>query len=177
MEPFERPNDVPATAGVIARPIIFFPAAVLASLVLDRLLPLPASIPLEGWMAWTFGSLLVLTGLAFFAAGVRNFSRAETPLPTNQPALVLVTTGIYQWTRNPIYLSFFLMYVGIGLVAGSPWAFTFLPPLFIFIRYGVIAREEEYLERRFGNAYIDYKLRVRRWLSLWPSTDSKHIGG
>jgi protein-S-isoprenylcysteine O-methyltransferase Ste14 len=99
-----------------------------------------------------------------FAAGVRNFSRAETPLPTNQPARVLVTTGIYRWTRNPVYLGFFLLYGGIGVAALSPWSLILLLPLVVTIRYGVVAREEAYLERRFGDAYRDYKARVRRWL-------------
>jgi protein-S-isoprenylcysteine O-methyltransferase Ste14 len=76
----------------------------------------------------------------------------------------LVTTGIHSWSRNPIYLSLFLVYGGIGIVAHSPWALILTLPLAITIRYGVVAREEAYLERRFGDAYHDYKARVRRWL-------------
>ncbi|GLS28299.1 methyltransferase family protein [Neomesorhizobium albiziae] len=107
---------------------------------------------------------LILIGLALFAAGLRNFSRAATLLPTNKPARVLVTTGIYRWTRNPIYLGFFLVYGGIGVVAQSTWGLVLTLPLAFLIRYGVVAREEAYLERRFGGAHLDYKRRVRRWL-------------
>jgi protein-S-isoprenylcysteine O-methyltransferase Ste14 len=152
------------TAGVVGRPILFFPAAILVGLVLDRLLPLPFPIPEAHGALWIVGGCLILIGLACFAAGVRNFSRAATPLPTNQPARVLVTTGIYRWTRNPIYLGFLLVYGGIGVAAQSPWVLILTLPIAITVRYGVVAREEAYLERRFGDAYRDYKRGVRRWL-------------
>jgi protein-S-isoprenylcysteine O-methyltransferase Ste14 len=98
------------------------------------------------------------------AAGIRNFVRAATPVPTNQPTRTLVTTGLHGWTRNPIYLGMFLIYVGLGVAAHGTWVLVLTLPLAILIRYGVVAREEVYLERRFGNAYLDYKQRVRRWL-------------
>jgi protein-S-isoprenylcysteine O-methyltransferase Ste14 len=152
------------TAGVIGRPILLFPAAVLVGLALDRMLPLPFPLPAGDLVRWIIAGALALTGLALFAAGVRNFSHAATPLPTNQPARVLVTTGIYRWTRNPIYLGFFLVYAGIGAAAQSPWILILTLPLAIMIRYGVVSHEEAYLERRFGDAYRDYEARVRRWL-------------
>jgi protein-S-isoprenylcysteine O-methyltransferase Ste14 len=152
------------TAGVIGRPILFVPATLLAGLVLDRLLPLPFVVPQSVGLYWLAAGSLILIGVALFAAGVRNFSRAETPLPTNQPARVLVTTGIHRWTRNPVYLGFLLIYVGVGIAAQSPWVLLLALPLAVAIRYGVVAPEEAYLERRFGDAYRDYKARVRRWL-------------
>ena len=152
------------TAGVVGRPIRLFPAAALVGLALDRLLPLPFAVPGANWVPWTAGGALILIGLLLFVAGVRNFSRAATPLPTNQPARVLVTTGIYRWTRNPIYLAFFLVYGGIGVATQSPWVLILTLPLAITIRYGVVAREELYLEQRFGDAYRNYKAVVRRWI-------------
>jgi protein-S-isoprenylcysteine O-methyltransferase Ste14 len=113
---------------------------------------------------WTVASCLILIGPALAAAGIRNFARSATPVRTNQPTSALVTTGIHGWSRNPIYLGLFLLYGGIGIAAGSPWALMLTLPLAITIRYGVVAREEAYLERRFGDAYRDYKARVRRWL-------------
>ena len=164
MDPTDQQVTDTETAAVIGRPILFFPAAILVGLALDRLLPLPFAVPQGDVIPWVVGGCLILIGLAFFAAGVRNFSRAATPLPTNQPARVLVTTGIYRWTRNPIYLGFFLLYGGIGVAAQSPWVLILTLPIAFTVRYGVVAREEAYLERRFGNAYRDYKARVRRWL-------------
>lgn len=151
------------TAGVIARPPLLFLAALLIGFVLDRLLRLPFPVP--GMVSWIIGGgALILIGFALFAAGIRNFSRATTPVPTNEPTRVLVTTGIHGWTRNPIYLGMFLIYGGIGIAAQNSWILVLTLPLAILIRYGVVAREEAYLERRFGDAYRGYKQTVWRWL-------------
>lgn len=154
----------PGTAGAVGRPIFLFPVAVLVGLALDSLLPVPVRVPIVDRVAWIVGGVLTVIGLALFAAGARSFSRAGTPLPTNQPARALVTTGVYRRTRNPVYLGFFLTYVGVGVAALSPWVLILVLPLVVTIRYGVVAREEAYLERRFGDAYRDYKARVRRWV-------------
>ena len=131
---------------------------------MDHLLPLPLTLPGAALIQWTVGGGLILIGVAIVAAGVRNFSRAATPVPSNQPVRALVTTGIHGWSRNPIYVGMFLLYAGIGIAARSPWVLVLALPLVIILRYGVVAREEAYLERRFGDAYRDYKARVRRWL-------------
>lgn len=150
------------TAGVIARPPLLFLAAFLIGFALDRLLRLP--FPVAGLVPWIIGGALILIGFVLFAAGIRNFLRAETPVPTNEPTRVLVTTGIHGWTRNPIYLGMFLIYGGIGVAAQNIWILVLTLPLAILIRYGVVAREEAYLEQRFGDAYRDYRQSVRRWL-------------
>jgi len=152
------------TAGVIARPPLLFLAALLLGLASDHLLPLPFAVPEAGGILWIVAGCLILIGLALAGAGVRNFSRAGTPVPTVEPVRALVTTGIHGRTRNPIYLGMFLVYGGIGVAARSPWALILALPLAITIRYGVVAREEAYLERRFGEAYRDYRARVSRWL-------------
>lgn len=165
--PVAQDESGPGMAGVIARPILLFPAVLLLGFALDHLLRLPvpiSRISMVHWISAIFAGSLILIGIAVFAAGVRSFCRAATPLPTNQPARTLVTTSIYRWTRNPIYLAFFLVYGGIGIAVSSPWILILALPLAILIRYGVIAREEIYLERRFGDAYLDYKRHVRRWL-------------
>jgi protein-S-isoprenylcysteine O-methyltransferase Ste14 len=154
----------PGTAGVIARPPLLFLAALLLGLAADRLMPLPVPVLEMDLAPRIVAGCLILAGLPLAAIGIRNFLRAATPVPTNQPTRALVTTGIHGWTRNPIYLGMFLIYTGIGIAARSPWMLIFLLPLAITIRYGVVAREEAYLERRFGDAYRDYKARVRRWL-------------
>jgi protein-S-isoprenylcysteine O-methyltransferase Ste14 len=158
----QRVNDA-GTAGVIARPPLLFLGALLLGLGADRLMPLVFAVPGGDLTLWTVGGSLILIGIALAAAGIRNFSRAATPVPTNEPTRALVTTGVHGWTRNPIYLGMFLVYGGFGVAAHSAWVFVFALPLAILIRYGVVAREEAYLERRFGDAYLDYKRRVRRW--------------
>ena len=155
------------TAGVIARPPLLFLATLSLGFVSDHLLPLPFPVSRMGsihWISAIISACLIAMGVVLVAAGIRNFSGAGTPVPTNEPTRVLVTTGIHSLTRNPIYLGFFLVYVGIGTVVRSPWILIFSLPLAAVIRYGVVAREEAYLEARFGDAYQDYKARVRRWL-------------
>jgi protein-S-isoprenylcysteine O-methyltransferase Ste14 len=156
-------NDT-GTARVIGRPPLLFLAALLLGLASDRLLPWPFAVPGTDLVRWITGASMILVGLALGAVGIRNFSRAGTPVPTNEPTRVLVTTGIHRWTRNPIYLGMFLVYGGIGIAARSPWTLILIVPLGITIRYGVVAREERYLETRFGATYRAYKVTVRRWL-------------
>jgi protein-S-isoprenylcysteine O-methyltransferase Ste14 len=164
MAPASRQARDAATAGVITRPPFLYLACLILGLALERLLPLRLNLPGAAVMQWTVGGGLILIGVAIVAAGVRNFSYAATPVPSNQPVRALVTTGIHGWSRNPIYVGMFLLYTGIGIAARSPWVLVLALPLVVILRYGVVAREEWYLEQRFGDAYRDYKARVRRWL-------------
>ena len=164
MDPAEPKVSDAATAGVIARPPLLFLAALLLGLGLDRLATIPFNVPGGEPVRWMLASALILIGIALAAAGVRNFSRAATPVPSTRPARMLVTTGIHGLSRNPIYVGMFLLYIGIGVAARSAWVLVLAAPLAVTMRYGVVAREEAYLERRFGDAYRDYRARVRRWL-------------
>lgn len=151
-------------AGPIVRPPLLFPGCLIMGLVLDRALPLPFALPETAWVHGGAGGGLIFLGIAVFAAGLRNFSRAGTPVPGNRPARTLVTTGIHGLSRNPIYVGMFLIYAGIGVAALSPWILVLVLPIAVVMRYGVVTREEAYLDRRFGDAYRQYKARVRRWL-------------
>src|SRR5687768_11431724 len=104
-------NDT-GTAGVIARPPLLFLAALLLGFALDHLLPLAVVVPRGGELAHRIiPGALILIGLALAAGGMRNFSRAGTPVRSIKPTRALVTTGIHGWSRNPIYLGMFLLYV------------------------------------------------------------------
>ena len=151
------------TAGVIMRPPFLFFGALLLGFVLDHVLALQFPLPRIDMVHRIVAGCLILMGIAVFAASVRNFTRAATPVPGNKPTRVLVTTGIHGWSRNPIYVGMFLVYCGIGTAVRSPSILILALPLAIIIRYGVVAREEAYLERRFGDTYRDYMARVRRW--------------
>jgi protein-S-isoprenylcysteine O-methyltransferase Ste14 len=164
MDPAGQQVTDTGTARVIARPPLLFLAALLLGFVSDHLLRLPFPVPGIDLVHWIFGGSLILIGLALATAGIRDFSRAGTPVRSIKPTRALVTTGIHGWTRNPIYLGMFLLYGGIGVAAQSPWTLILTLPLAITIRYGVVAREEAYLEQRFGTAYREYKARVRRWV-------------
>jgi len=90
--------------------------------------------------------------------------RAGTHVDPRQQVTALVTQGPFRLTRNPLYLSLTLLYAGIALMVNSLWAILLLPGALIMIRYGVINREERYLERTFGEQYLSYKAKVRRWV-------------
>jgi protein-S-isoprenylcysteine O-methyltransferase Ste14 len=153
-----------ATVRVVVRPPFLFLGCLILGLALDYGLPLPLTLPHTALLSWAAGGGSILVGGAIFAASIRNFSRAGTPVPATRPVRTLVTTGIHAWSRNPIYVGMFLLYGGIGMAARSPWILVLLLPIATLMRYGVVAREEEYLERRFGDNYRSYKARVRRWL-------------
>jgi protein-S-isoprenylcysteine O-methyltransferase Ste14 len=90
--------------------------------------------------------------------------RAGSNVPTNKPTTSIVDTGPYRFTRNPIYLSMMLGLVSLAIAFDSLWLLVTLVPFFLVIRYGVVVREEAYLERKFGEVYRRYRARVRRWL-------------
>lgn len=150
-------------AGVIAPPPLLYLGALLIGLGLDRLLGLP-SLAIGSPARWLLGGALALAGVALALPAARRFRRAGTHVEPWKPSNALVTEGIYRHTRNPMYLGLSLAYLGLAIAAGSPAALVLLPPLLVVVHYGVIAREERYLEARFGQSYRDYKARVRRWL-------------
>jgi protein-S-isoprenylcysteine O-methyltransferase Ste14 len=164
MNSVSRRDENTETARTRVRPPLLFLAALLLGFVLDQLLPVPAWG--NGAAFWTgaVGGVLIVIGIGVFAAGIRGFFGADTPVQGTRPTRALVTTGIHAWSRNPIYVGMFLFYAGIGLVARSPWVLILTLPVAITMRYLVVAREEAYLDRLFGDAYRQYKARVRRWL-------------
>jgi protein-S-isoprenylcysteine O-methyltransferase Ste14 len=99
-----------------------------------------------------------------FAYAVRTFRAAGTPVPGNLPTTTIVRTGPYRYSRNPIYLAFSMLQLGIALWVDSLWLIATLLLALGLMAVVVIPREERYLERRFGAAYLAYKTRVRRWL-------------
>jgi protein-S-isoprenylcysteine O-methyltransferase Ste14 len=151
-------------AGVVMRPPRLFLAAILLGLAADRGLPISHGVHAGRVDHLIGGGALMALGIALMVAAIRGFRRAGTPVPTVEPTTALVTTGPHGWSRNPIYLGMYLIYAGIGVMAASTGMLMLLLPLIVIMRYGVVAREEAYLERRFGDAYRNYTSRVRRWL-------------
>ncbi len=149
------------TSGPIVRPPIAYACSLLSGLVLDRIWPLalPSSAVLEG-----AGALLVAASIALFARSVGEFRKFETPVPSTRPSTVVVRTGPYRFSRNPIYLAFTLLQLGIGLWAGSGWLLVLLVPTLALMSRGVIDREEQYMTQMFGEDYLRYCRSVRRWL-------------
>ncbi|HEX7007672.1 MAG TPA: isoprenylcysteine carboxylmethyltransferase family protein [Alphaproteobacteria bacterium] len=123
----------------------------------------PVGLGGSGWQIWV-GAPLIAIGLVLMTAGVLTFRREGTNIAPNRPARVLVTDGPWRFSRNPLYLSLTLIYLGVAIAADSPWAVILVVPAVLIIRYAVVAREERYLESRFGDDYRRYKASVRRWI-------------
>jgi protein-S-isoprenylcysteine O-methyltransferase Ste14 len=148
--------------GVIALPPFIFLGFLVAATVLEAIAPLHF-LGAHVIVRYVIGAVLGLGGFVMIGLGTRRFVAAGTNIPPNLPTTALVVDGIYERTRNPLYLGSVLVYVGLSIAAGSLWAILFLVPLLWVMNVGVIAREERYLERKFGDAYRAYKARVRRW--------------
>lgn len=153
------------TPGVIAPPPLILAAMLAAGGVLDRAYPVPIfgaeAAPLARYVV---AAVLILAGVALMAAFLRAFRRHGTNVPTYKPATALVTDGPYRFSRNPGYVAMFLVFAGIALAGDSAWLALLLGVFAVVMRYGVVAREERYLERKFGADYLRYKAEVRRWI-------------
>ena len=150
-------------AGVIALPPLIFLRFLVAATVLEAFVPLPflAAHALARYLA---GAALAAGGLVMIGMARRRFVAAGTNIPPYLPTTALVVDGIYGRTRNPLYLGTTLVYLGLSVAAGSLWAIVLVVPLVWVMNVGVVAREERYLERKFGDTYRAYKARVRRWV-------------
>ncbi len=147
--------------GVVAPPPLIYAGALAIGLIVHRFFPvkcLPKTAArLLGRVCMSLSGMLALSALL-------EMRRAGTHVDPRQPATALVTQGPFHLTRNPLYLSLTLLYAGIAFMVNSLWAIFLLPGAVIVIRYGVINREERYLERTFGERYLSYKAKVRRWI-------------
>jgi protein-S-isoprenylcysteine O-methyltransferase Ste14 len=153
--------DRPDVAGVIAPPPLIYAAAFGAGLLLDRLASLP-TVRLPGQRA--LGAGLLLGGLGLSAWGFVTMRRAGTPVIPTEPTTALVSEGPFRYTRNPGYLGMAIAYKGLALTLGRFGPLLCLPGAVAVMEWGVIGREERYLERKFGPAYRAYRAAVPRWL-------------
>src|SRR5215212_9037505 len=128
---------------------------------LGRFVPVPFVVPM---VIRNIGLLLTFIGFLLGVGAFIEFRRARTTLDPHGSAKQVVTSGIYRFTRNPIYLGFLLMVIGLPLNSGLIWGIV-MAPFYVFIMNGlIIEHEEAYLERKFGETYTSYTSRVRRWL-------------
>jgi protein-S-isoprenylcysteine O-methyltransferase Ste14 len=148
-------------ARVKVLPPLLFLVVLAGALVVDRLLPLP----LPGGAARVVaGVALVVAGLALMAWAGRTMWGSHTTVSPWARVSVLVTSGPFRFTRNPIYLGDLLVYLGVALWVGTWWPVLLLPLLFPAVQWLVIGPEERYLTAQFGDGYTAYRQRVRRWI-------------
>ena len=144
---------------ILAFPPAVTLGAVVAAVALDWLWPL-GSPPRLVWL----GGLLIVMAFGVAGAGVRAFKAAKTNVDPRKPALILVETGPYQFSRNPMYLGMVVLQIGVALAFAVEWALIGAVVVWAVLHWGVVLREEAYLSAKFGAPYEAYLQRTRRWL-------------
>ena len=166
MTMFEPAQD---SARVIAPPPLIGLGALLIGLALDWILPayvVTTVLPL--WTRLVLGGVLVVGGFALMQTAKRAFQQLGTEVKPWLPSTQIVASGPYRYMRNPMYVAGVLIIAGLALALGSDWILVMLVPTAVVLHYGVVLREERYLERKFGDAYRQYREAVPRY--GWPST-------
>ncbi len=153
--------DEQDSPGIRVPPPLIYLLPLVSGLLLDR----KAHVPfLPRRVARILGWPLVGGGVALSGWALRTMRAADTTMRPDKPVSNLIQEGPFRYTRNPLYLSDAMMYAGIAVLRKSLWAIVLLPLAMFVIQREVMGREERYLERTFGEEYLDYKARVRRWV-------------
>ncbi len=148
-------------ADVITSPTMIFAGVLVLGFGLDMIWP-AAFLP-EGW-GLPLGLIVIFAALNIKLFAVREMVRVKTNLNIRKPAIDIATSGIYGVSRNPLYVGMILLNTGIGCIVNSLWIFLLSAGLAAVLQKGVIEAEEAYLEKKFGDKYLRYKVKVRRWI-------------
>ena len=154
-------NNKPDKAEVFAVPPLIYGTALGLGLFIHFVFPVQF-LPPQGRLL--FGALLLLLAVPIVVSAVRALARTKTTFDFRKPTAAIVTDGAFRYSRNPMYLSLTLLYLGIASLINSLWVLLLVVPLLVVVQRGVVEREERYLERTFGEEYRDYRTRVRRWV-------------
>ncbi len=157
-----RNKTKPDTPAVHIPPPVIVVVLLLAGLGLNYYLKTTFGAA-TGWLKYLgFGLCIIGLGIALWCAIL--YRKAKTSILPHTKDSNMIETGPFARSRNPIYLSMLMVFVGVCLIVDAPAALMFIVPTYLALRYYVIAREEAYLTRRFGDEYISYQSRVRRWI-------------
>ena len=154
----KKPESRPAT--ILPPPLIYF-AGLAGAWALNRELPIQMEL---GQIGTSAGWGLLALGCAGFAWALWVIGSHRTTVNPYKAATTLVTRGPFHFSRNPIYVSDWLVYAGITLLLQSAWPIVIAPLVWFLMRYAVIRHEEAHLQAKFGAAFADYCKSTRRWL-------------
>jgi len=151
------------TPGVIIFPPLIPLSVLVVGIILNFVMPLGllTHVPLLGRIV--VGVIAFVVGLGMVIGANRIFQHVGTNVRPSQPTLALATTGIFRWTRNPMYVGGSIALLGIAISCALDWVLLLLVLSLPLVHYGIILREERYLERKFGDAYRRYKTKVPRY--------------
>ena len=119
---------------------------------------------IDGYARYIAGGALLILSAVIVSLAFFKMKGAGTNVDVRKPATAVVTDGIYSYTRNPMYVSLVIFLAAASMLLNNLWIMILIPVFIFIMGRGVIAREELYLEEKFGAQYTDYKNRVRRWL-------------
>jgi protein-S-isoprenylcysteine O-methyltransferase Ste14 len=154
-------EDRPDRAGVVFPPPVFMLLALVAAIELHHVWPLPL---LPRSLSVGLGIAFSVFGIGIGAWGRSTLLRGGTNINPYKPTTSVISGGPYRFMRNPLYVGMQSLLLGLSFIVGTWWGVVLLVPAFLILHYGVVLREEAYLERKFGQAYLAYKSEVRRWL-------------
>lgn len=153
--------DRKATADPIALPPVIYGGFLVAGFVVDYFIPVSI---LPDRLQYPLGIAVMLASGAIMPFVLIRFRRDRTSFDGRQPTSSIITDGPFRYSRNPSYVALTMLCIGVGILADNVWVIGFTIPAVAVTHYGVILREERYLESRFGDEYLRYKASVRRWL-------------
>ena len=148
--------------GVVLPPPLIYVVLFASSILLHRISPFRWNFLTDTICRWG-GPVFIICSLLLLFASLWRFFESGNTLITFRPSRSLQKTGIYAYTRNPMYLGLLLLYSGIAFLKGNPWTFILIPFLILIVEVFVIRKEELYLEREYGEDFLTYKANVRRW--------------
>ena len=149
--------------NIVAHPPVIFGIVLVVGFLLHKCFPLTIMSHAGTLSKVLAGILFVIAGI-IMVSGTRLMLRKKTDPRPDRATTTIVTEGFYRYSRNPLYLSLMLIYSGIAIYANSLWLLFLLPLLFLGLERGVVLREERYLEGKFGDEYVQFKRKVRRWI-------------
>ena len=154
-------SNLADNAGVRVPPPLIYVVLFGLGLILHQIVPFTFSPVIPARVA-----ALIFLGAGVLLATWSNilFRRAHTSLVPIKPSTALVVRGPYRLTRNPMYLGLLCVYIALALWFGVVWALVLVPLVVLAVQRLAIAKEERYLEQKFGDAYRQYRTHVRRWI-------------